>query len=72
MTEGCSRKSEPERKRYFEVARGSGIKLDSCFDIVIECKYIKIEELTKIENLIKTAFILLSKMLKKIRNVKIN
>jgi len=39
--------------------------LDSCFDIVIECNYIKIEELTKIENLIKTAFILLNKMLKK-------
>ncbi|PRB05633.1 four helix bundle protein [Chryseobacterium sp. MYb7] len=65
ITEGCSRKSELERKRYFEIARGSVIELDSCFDIVIECNYIKIEELTKIGNLIKTAFILLSKMLKK-------
>ncbi|MCD9616522.1 four helix bundle protein [Chryseobacterium gleum] len=64
ITEGCSRRSELERKRYFEIARGSVIELDSCFDIVIECKYIKIEELTKIGNLIKTAFILLSKMLK--------
>lgn len=65
ITEGCSRKSELERKRYFEIARGSVIELDSCFDIVIECNYIKREELTKIENLIKTTFILLSKMLKK-------
>lgn len=64
ITEGCSRRSELERKRYFEIARGSVIELDSCFDIVVECKYIKIEELTKIGNLIKTAFILLSKMLK--------
>lgn len=65
ITEGCSRKSELERKRYFEIARGSVIELDACFDIVIECDYVKREELIKIENLIKTAFILLSKMLKK-------
>lgn len=65
IAEGCSRKSELERKRYFEIARGSVVELDSCFDIVIECDYIKREELIKIENLIKTTFILLSKMLKK-------
>ncbi|MGK6342963.1 four helix bundle protein [Chryseobacterium sp. DT-3] len=65
ITEGCSRKSETERKRYFEIVRGSVIELDSCFDIVIDCNYIKKEELVKIENLIKTTFILLSGMLKK-------
>lgn len=65
ITEGCSRKSEIERKRYFEIARGSIIELDSCFDIVIDCDYIKKEGLIKIENLIKTTFILLSGMLKK-------
>ncbi|MFZ4930026.1 four helix bundle protein [Chryseobacterium sp. Mn2064] len=65
ITEGCSRRSELERKRYFEIARGSVIELDSCFDIVIDCNYIKREELRKIENLIKTTFILLSKMLKR-------
>ncbi|SHM64431.1 four helix bundle protein [Chryseobacterium carnipullorum] len=65
ITEGCSRKSEIERKRYFEIARGSVIELDSCFDIIIDCGYIKKEELIKIENLIKTTFILLSGMLKK-------
>jgi len=64
ITEGCSRKSELERKRYFEIARGSVIELDSCFDIIIDCDYIKQEELTKIGNLIKTTFILLSGMLK--------
>ncbi|UKB86432.1 four helix bundle protein [Chryseobacterium sp. MEBOG06] len=41
ITEGCSRKSELERKRYFEIARGSVVELDSCFDIIIECNYIK-------------------------------
>jgi len=65
ITEGCSRKSEIERKRYFEISRGSVIELDSCFDIIIECDYIKSEDLQKIGNLIKTTFILLSGMLKK-------
>jgi four helix bundle protein len=65
ITEGCSRKSEIERKRYFEISRGSVIELDSCFDIIIECNYIKKEDLDKIGKLIKTTFILLSGMLKK-------
>lgn len=64
ITEGCSRKSEVERKRYFEIARGSVIELDSCFDIIIECNYIQKENLNKVGSLIKTTFILLSGMLK--------
>jgi len=64
ITEGCSRKSETERKRYFEISRGSVIELDSCFDIVIECDYVKKENLDKIEKLVKTTFVLLSGMLK--------
>jgi four helix bundle protein len=64
ITEGCSRKSDQERKRYFEMSRGSVIELDSCFDLIVESSYIKIEELDKIGKSIKTTFILLSGMLK--------
>lgn len=64
ITEGCSRKSEIERKRYFEISRGSVIELDSCFDIIIECDYLQKQDLEKIGKLIKTTFILLSGMLK--------
>ncbi|ROI00564.1 four helix bundle protein [Chryseobacterium daecheongense] len=64
ITEGCSRKSETERKRYFEIARGSVIELDSCMDIVVECDYVKKENLEKAGSLIKTSFVLLSGMLK--------
>lgn len=64
ITEGCSRKSENERKRYFEIARGSVIELDSCFDIIIENEYLKIDELESAGNILKTTFILLSGMLK--------
>ncbi|WP_042722409.1 four helix bundle protein [Flavobacterium sp. B17] len=66
ITEGCSRKSELERKRYFEIARGSVIELDSCFDIVMESNYAKAEDLDNIGKLVKTTFILLSGMIKKV------
>jgi len=64
ITEGCSRKSEIERKRYFEISRGSVIELDSCFDIIIESEYLNLVDLEKAGNKLKTTFILLSGMLK--------
>ncbi len=64
ITEGCSRKSEIERKRYFEIARGSVIELDSCFDLILESEYLILEDLQKVGNKLKTTFILLSGMLK--------
>jgi four helix bundle protein len=39
IAEGCSRKSLPERKRFFEVSRGSVIEVDTAFDIAIALEY---------------------------------
>lgn len=33
IAEGASRKSEAERKRYFEISRGSLIEIDAALDI---------------------------------------
>jgi four helix bundle protein len=33
IAEGCSRKSPNERNRYFEIARGSAIEIDSAIGI---------------------------------------
>ncbi|MBS1600844.1 MAG: four helix bundle protein [Bacteroidetes bacterium] len=48
IAEGCSRKSLAERKRFFEIARGSVIEVDTAIDIACELKYC---ELKSIENL---------------------
>src|SRR5471030_1422376 len=45
LSEGCSRRSMAERKRFFEIARGSVVEVDTAFDIVIELKYVKKEEI---------------------------
>lgn len=39
IAEGCSRKSEAERKRFFEVSRGSLIEVDTALDIANELNY---------------------------------
>ena len=63
ISEGSSRKSKIERNRYYEIARGSIIEIDSCSEIITEENYLKIEELTELGKNIKTTFILLSKLM---------
>ena len=45
IAEGCSRKSEAERKRFFEISRGSVIEVDTAIDIAHELNYKTTEEL---------------------------
>jgi four helix bundle protein len=40
IAEGCSRKSETERKRYYEIARGSLIEIDAALDIANVLSYL--------------------------------
>ena len=40
IAEGSSRKSEAERKRYYEVGRGSVIEIDAALDIAVELAYL--------------------------------
>lgn len=46
IAEGCSRKSEHERKRFFEISRGSIIEIDTAFDIAQALDYLAAQELT--------------------------
>ncbi|RXK59918.1 four helix bundle protein [Lacibacter luteus] len=39
IAEGCSRKSIAERKRFFEIARGSVIEIDTAFDMAVNLEY---------------------------------
>lgn len=63
LAEGCSRKSIQERKRFFEVSRGSLIEVDTIFDMACELEYFRKEEITEIEPLIIKTFQMLSKMI---------
>lgn len=63
VSEGCSRKSLAERKRFFEIARGSLIEVDTALDIAVELGYCTKEKLQILGTLIIRTFQLLSKMI---------
>ena len=47
IAEGASRKSSIERKRFYEISRGSLIEVDAALDIAFELGYLKkMEEAT--------------------------
>lgn len=41
IAEGCSRKAQAERNRYYEIARGSLIEIDAALDILYRLEYLK-------------------------------
>ena len=60
IAEGSSRKSELERKRYFEIARGSIIEIDAAIDIANELDYFNNYDLSKLGDSMIRCFKLLS------------
>jgi four helix bundle protein len=48
IAEGCSRKSEAERKRFFEISRGSLIEVDTALDVACELNYKSGEDLKQL------------------------
>jgi four helix bundle protein len=63
IAEGASRKSSLERRRFFEISRGSIIEIDSAISIAFSLGYLQKEELATLGNLIITTFKLLSGMI---------
>jgi len=63
IAEGCSRKSAIERKRFYEVARGSIIEIDTALDIAIELNYTAKEKLKELGQFMIRTFQMISKMI---------
>lgn len=41
IAEGSSRRSDTERKRYYEIARGSVIEIDAALDVANDLQYLQ-------------------------------
>ena len=63
IAEGASRKSETERKRYYEIARGSIIEIDAALDIANELEYLTNQNLTLIGETMVRCFKMLTGMI---------
>ena len=64
IAEGSSRRSITERTRYFEIARGSVIEIDTAIDIAHQLSYTYQEELQNLGDSIVKTFKLLSGLIK--------
>ena len=59
IAEGASRKSEVERKRYYEISRGSIIEIDAALDLAADLNYLINYNTTKLgESMIRSFKIL--------------
>jgi len=63
IAEGCSRKSKPDRTRFYEIARGSVIEIDAAIGIAYKLSYVKLEQLEHLGDSIIKTFKLLSGMI---------
>lgn len=63
IAEGCSRKSVIERKRFYEVARGSVIEIDTALDIACILDYCQHEQLQTLGQCIISTFKQLSALI---------
>lgn len=63
VAEGCSRKSEAERKRFFEISRGSVIEVDAAIGIAHKLNYCETTEIEKLGQHIVNCFKQLSAMI---------
>lgn len=64
IAEGSSRKSVQERNRFYEIARGSLIEVDTALDIAVSLNYLNKNSLQKLGNLITLCFRILSALIK--------
>lgn len=65
VAEGCSRKSPADRKRFYEIARGSLVEVDTALDIAIKLNYTSKDKLNDLGIFIVRTFQLISKMMGK-------
>ncbi len=64
LSEGSTRKSAIERKRYLEIARGSVVEIDAASETAVDLKYFTGMDLELIGKLLNSCFAMLSKMIK--------
>jgi four helix bundle protein len=64
IAEGSSRKSENERKRYYEIARESVVEIDAAVETIFDTGLLPLEKLTILQEPINKVFAQLSNMIK--------
>lgn len=64
LAEGASRRSAAERRRFYEISRGSIIEVDTALDIAVSLHYISADQINEIGELILKTFKLITGMIR--------
>jgi four helix bundle protein len=65
FAEGSSRKSEAERRRFNEIARGSVVEIDAVLETSVDLGYFNADQLKIVGELLNKCFAMLSKIIGK-------
>lgn len=68
IAEGAARKSNAEKKRFYEVARSSLVEVDTQIEICLFLAYLSKDNITELEKNIESVFRMLSKMINNLEN----
>jgi four helix bundle protein len=68
IAEGSSRRSAAERKRFYEIARGSVVEIDAALDVAAELEYSMTKDLTDYGEILIKCFKYLSALINSIEN----
>ena len=63
IAEGSTSKSDVERKRFLEVARGSVVEIDTALETAVDLNYLTESDLRDVGVLLNKCFAMLSKMI---------
>jgi len=64
IAEAASRKSPVERRRYYEIARGSIVEIDAALDVASELGYTKDQDISDLSKAMIRCFQVLSGLLR--------
>jgi len=56
LAEGASRKTKPDKKRFFEISRPSVVEVDNCITASLVLNYLKEKDVLKINNALLELF----------------
>jgi four helix bundle protein len=63
IAEGAARKTKPDRRRFYEIARSSLVEVDTQIEAALILNYTNKEQIKNIENYLESIFKMLSKMI---------
>lgn len=64
ISEGSSRKTKPDRTRFFEIARSSLVEIDTQIELSCQLGYLKANDINTLEELANQTFAMLSNLIK--------